>query len=76
MWWCLGLLFYSSKVVHFAVVFDQMLGDLVHIFGGPLEVFAAPLLKAVDAEFAAVFDDSDVLIPYWIILSLYGIVWN
>ena len=83
MWWCLGLLFLFLKgystlrpINDFAVVFYQMLSDLFHVFGGPLEVFAAPLLKALDAKFVAVFDDFYVLFPYWIILSLYGIEWN
>lgn len=76
MGWCLGLLFDSSKVVHIAVVFLQMLCDLGHIFRSPLEIFAAPLLKAVDAQFAAILYNTNVLIPNWIILSFHWIIWN
>lgn len=75
MWLFVGLLFDSSKVV-IAVVFLQMLGDLAHVFGGPLEVFAASLLKAIDAELAAILHDSDVPIPYWIICSFHGVEGN
>lgn len=75
MWW-LGLLIYSSKVVHIAIVLLQMQCDLFHIFMGPLEVFASPLLKAIDAQFAAVFHNPDVLIPNWIILAFDRVVWD
>lgn len=76
MGWCLGLLCDSSEVAHIAIIFLQMLCDLGHIFRCPPEVFAASLFEAVDAQFAAILHDANVLIPDWIILSFHWIVWN
>jgi len=43
--------------------------DLSERLGGPLEVFAPPLLMAFDCQFAAVLHDENILLTDWLVLS-------